>query len=176
MTLSPEKALYFLHILDQWLPPFVRDSKVFMYPLFILLFGKETDTFMNYIDNVLKMDKSEIEEIYDRTMPFNIKRKTNINKACLEKIEYGIVEQKVMDIACGKGFLSIQLSNKYQVTAVDIIIDPNLIESYPEITFKEADVLNIPFANKIFDTVVCAHTLEHIPVIREAIAELRRVT
>lgn len=34
---------------------------------------------------------------------------------------------------------------------------------------------HLPFADAAFDTVVCAHTLEHVPRVHEASAELRRV-
>jgi ubiquinone/menaquinone biosynthesis C-methylase UbiE len=33
----------------------------------------------------------------------------------------------------------------------------------------------LPFGDRAFDTVVCAHTLEHIPDLFRAAAELRRV-
>ena len=50
----------------------------------------------------------------------------------------------------------------HQVTAADICIDPTLVATYPTINFAVADVQKLPFKSKQFDTVVCAHTLEHV--------------
>lgn len=33
----------------------------------------------------------------------------------------------------------------------------------------------LPYGNRVFDTVVCAHTLEHMKDYKKALAELRRV-
>ena len=86
-----------------------------------------------------------------------------------------IAGEKILDACCGNGFLANLLSDNYQVTAVDIIIDPELCSKYPAINFQAANVEALPFADKYFDMVICAHTLEHVRDIHAAIGQLRRV-
>lgn len=45
-----------------------------------------------------------------------------------------------------------------------------------KIKWIKGRIEKLPFADKSFDTVVCAHTLEHVLDIQKAISELRRVT
>ncbi|MDZ7762755.1 MAG: methyltransferase domain-containing protein [Desulfovermiculus sp.] len=49
------------------------------------------------------------------------------------------------------------------------------VRDYPQVTFRQAELPLLPFIDQMFDTVVCTHTLEHIPDIRQAVKELRRV-
>jgi ubiquinone/menaquinone biosynthesis C-methylase UbiE len=44
------------------------------------------------------------------------------------------------------------------------------------VSLEYANVEKLPFGDKSFDTVICAHTLEHVQNIYQAICELRRVT
>jgi ubiquinone/menaquinone biosynthesis C-methylase UbiE len=62
------------------------------------------------------------------------------------------------------------------VTAADIVLDPQFVADYPHIRCQEAAVERLPFPDRAFDTVVCAHTLEHVQELEAAIRELRRVT
>lgn len=41
--------------------------------------------------------------------------------------------------------------------------------------FNCADVTRLPFADKVFDQVICAEVLEHVPDHRRAVAEIYRV-
>jgi ubiquinone/menaquinone biosynthesis C-methylase UbiE len=105
-----------------------------------------------------------------------MERDTDLNEGCIDEIFRHIGGQTVLDVGCGQCFLAGKMSKEYQVTAVDIAIDPALNVRYSNINFVAASVEKLPFRNEEFDTVVCAHTLEHVQNIFAAISELRRVT
>ena len=92
------------------------------------------------------------------------------------KVVVDLPATRVLDIACGRGFLARYLAHRYRVTAADVVIDSQLIKESPQIHFEETRLEKLPFADKAFDTVICTHTLEHVHDINTAISELRRVT
>jgi ubiquinone/menaquinone biosynthesis C-methylase UbiE len=61
------------------------------------------------------------------------------------------------------------------VTATDIVLDESAVARYPDVNFTAANVEDLPFPDRSFDTVVCTHTLEHVQNLQQAIGELRRV-
>ena len=67
------------------------------------------------------------------------------------------------------------MSRSATVTACDIIVRHETRDRCPTVLFCEANIEQLPFADKEFDTVVSTHTLEHVRDVRRAIDELRRV-
>ncbi len=175
MRISRDTALMIHHIMDQWLPPVVRDSRLIMHPLFKMLFGIHAGAFMDFKDKSMEMNSDEIRRVYSETASSHVHRDTDINRECLRKIEKEVIGTRVLDIACGRGYLAGRLAKRHQVTAADFSIDSALRKQIPWVNFREAHICCLPFADNEFDTVVCAHTLEHIPDIRQAVSELRRV-
>lgn len=45
---------------------------------------------------------------------------------------------------------------------------------YPELVM-DLDVTDLPFADEVFDLIICSHVLEHVPNDRKAMRELHRV-
>lgn len=161
-------------IVDEWIPPIIRDAKwVMLLPLKIVL-GHKTNAFINFKDTALELSEEEFTNIYEA---FNADkgRQTHLNKTCIKEILRSIVGKTVLEVGSGNGYLASKMSEKYQVTASDIVIDKKAQDAYPNVRFKKANVEKLPFKNKSFDTVVCAHTLEHVQNIHLAILELRRV-
>lgn len=85
---------------------------------------------------------------------------------------------QILEIGCGDGFLSL-LMNKlgHKVVGVDISLNraKNASKSVTSADFVVADAGALPFLNKVFDVVLCAETLEHIPRFERAIFEARSV-
>lgn len=175
MRISRNATRHIHYILDQLLPPRVRDSRLCMYPLFWILFGKKAGLFMDFKDRASGMDQERLRQVYAQTAACHMNRKTDLTQECVKRIEQNISGQTVLDIACGRGYLAKRLSREYQVTAADMIVDPKAVHDYPQVTFRQAELTDLPFADQEFDTVVCTHTLEHIPDIGQAVNELRRV-
>lgn len=176
MKISRDVTLMVHFVFDQLLPPILRDSKWFMWVPFKVLFKDKAHYFFEFKDKAYRLNESEFLKIYQKTASVHLQRETNINTPCLKAIDENIIGKNVLDIACGRGFLLKRLSGKYNVTAADITIDKKLKEALPGVKFYETRLENLPFKDKEFETVICAHTLEHVQDMYSAISELRRVT
>lgn len=161
--------------LDEFVPPFLRDSKFIMSPIFKILFKEQAELFMTFKNKATNMKKSEFSRIYKEVNKVAVSRKTDLNEACIKKIQKEIKGKTILEVGCGRVYLSNLLSDNYKVTASDIAIDKELIFKYPRLTFVEADAEKLPFKAMAFDTVVCTHTLEHVLNFEKAVSELRRV-
>src|SRR5262249_10008061 len=86
---------------------------------------------------------------------------------------------RVLEVGCGNGSLSRQLEARgMRVVAADVA--PGLLAELRPILpagigLLAARLPRLPFPDRAFDTVVCAHTLEHLPALHEAARELERV-
>lgn len=162
-------------LLDELLPPIVRDSKWFMFLPLKLVLKNNASFFMHFKDKAWQLSAREYQEKYE-SINAQETRKTDLNSACVGEIHKTISGETVLEVGSGKGYLAAELARKYKVTATDLVVDEQLKEAYPNITFISANVEKLPFADKSFDTVICTHTLEHVPNIFQAVSELRRVT
>lgn len=165
-------------VLDNIIPPIVRDSRFFMYPLFWILFKKKSDLFMSFKKNVSTIHRNKILDYYKELSDVHIKRETDLNSKSVDFILDNISGDTVLDIACGRGYLAKRITEKLncKVVGVDFNISNELLEIHSDdLNFIEGDVTKIPFPDNSFDTVTCTHTLEHVLDIQQGIRELRRV-
>jgi len=174
LTRNTTRVIHFF--LDQCLPPWLRDQRWFMWLPFRILFKEKAAFFLDFKDTAANLSSSDLQALYQQLLPYHLARETDLNNACLNEIQNNIVGETVLDAGCGRAFLSDLLSTHYDVTALDMIIAPDLISRYPCVHFTTGDLASLPFPDAAFDTVICAHTLEHIPNILKALQELRRVT
>lgn len=161
--------------LDQWVPPAIRDAKWFMRPAMKALFRDRTDDFATFKDKAFGLTALEYSDVYRRVAPVVIDRETDLNRPCTEQIRRSISGTTVLEAGAGRGYLSGLLSEKFKVTATDIIVRDNVRERHPRVSFQEANVESLPFTDDSFDTVVCTHTLEHVQNLPAAVRELRRI-
>ncbi len=176
ITLSRDLTRWVHFIFDQCLPPLLRDSKWFMWLPFKLLFKDKAEIFFSFKERAPHLSAEEFREIYARAAPVFIQRDTDLNQDSVEAIMQQAVGKTVLDIACGRGYLCRRLAGRgHEVTGADIVIDPALVQAHPEIRFQQANLEALPFPDAAFDTVICAHTLEHVQNPQQAINELRRV-
>jgi ubiquinone/menaquinone biosynthesis C-methylase UbiE len=160
-------------VLDQLLPPIIRDSRWFLSAVFYLLFGSKAKYFLEFKDKVPYLTDEEIDEYYELLEDKFVQRPTDLNKACIRHIEGHISGSSVLDVACGRGFMSELLVKKgLNVTGVDIVI-PEQTSENPN--YIKGRITELPFPDNHFDTVVCTHTLEHIRDVSRAIQEIKRV-
>ena len=88
----------------------------------------------------------------------------------------------VLDVGCGTGEFSSRAAALFPQAKV---IGVDLLESHLELartrftlgnlTFRQADAFELPFANASFDLVVCRHVLQAIPHAERVLAEMVRV-
>lgn len=164
-------------ILDNVVPPLLRDSKLFMGVWFKLLFGDKSKYFMEFKEKAPYMTEEEYKLYYKILEDKHIKRESDLNSKSIDIILEKVIGNNILDIACGRGCLAKLIVNKLgmKVTGIDIYIANNLKECQNPV-FYDGKIENIEFDDKYFDTVICAHTLEHVQDITKAINELRRVT
>lgn len=159
---------------DTWIPPIIRDTYWFMYPIALLAFGKHAKTFLNFRKTAFQLTREEYIRTYKTVNPLFI-RETDLTMSCVTAIEKNIVGKKILEVGSGRGYLAKRLVNHYDITAADIVIDSTL-KKEKRLKCIETPVETLPFKDKSFDTVICTHTLEHVLDFDRAIWQLRRVT
>ncbi len=176
MNLSREASLVISWILNELIPPWIRDQRWFGWMLMKLLYKDRAAMLMRFDSRAFEMSDADFAGIYAATRPPPIKRETDLNHACLERVLTHAVGPNVLDAGCGEGFLARCLAKRFAVTAVDFVVDPKLVAENPKITFRSGNIEALPYPDEAFDTAVCTHVLEHVRNIQAALAELRRVT
>ncbi|TPN81650.1 class I SAM-dependent methyltransferase [Aquimarina algicola] len=165
------------YFMDEWIPPAIRDSKLFMYPLFYYAYkGKNIKEVMNLKKKVFKWTDKELSDFYaNRDTRFSNSRKTDLSKQSIDYIFNNISSDNntLLDVGCGSGFF-LELANKkgFITTGCDII--PN--KSFDHSDYFQGNVEELPFEDDAFDIVTCSHTLEHVVDFEKAVLELKRIT
>jgi len=164
-------------ILDELIPPIVRDSKWFMYLPMKLVLKDTTHDFMSFKNSVFSIDTKEFGNLYERTAHVGaLQGDTDLNAACVEEILGSVAGHTVLEVGCGRGYLAGLLAARgLDVTGCDIVLGDGVAQKYPDVTFVEGNIQRLPFDDESFDVVVSTHTLEHVQDLPGAIAELRRI-
>lgn len=106
---------------------------------------------------------------------------------------YGLVREylgdirglRVLEIACGRGGFARQMAHaSAQVVACDFsgtALRAAKAKMYPTGAPRlgsliQADAQSLPFRDKSFDMVVSCETIEHVPLVEIALAEMHRIT
>lgn len=164
------------YILDEWVPPRIRDSKWFMFLPMRFLMKDATHDFLTFKDWVFKKSDKEFSNLYERTLHVQeLQGETDLNDQCVKEMLKVIKNKRVLEVGCGRGYLANKLSKKNEVTACDIVVSKELKDKYKNVTFKEANIEDLPFKDSSFDVVVTTHTLEHVRNLEKAVSEIRRV-
>lgn len=165
-------------VMDELVPPFIRDSKLFMYPFFYFAYrGKNLKEVMNFKTNVYNYTEKEYSDFYNGLDTISRNRKTDLNQGCIDAILNLLddSEQKIIDIGCGNGFLLEEIARtKKNKTLVGFDLKkPTTERSYE---FVSGNVESLPFEDNSFDVVLCNHTVEHLLSVDQCINELKRIT
>jgi SAM-dependent methyltransferase len=162
-------------LMDEGLPAVIRDNKYFMYPFFYIWFkGENIRHIMEFKTICYTLTPKEMTEIYRNIKTLARDRVTDLNEPSTRFISSSLDSQAktLLDIGCGNGYF-LQEAQKagYQVHGCDVFDE---LEA-KGIAYTKGDILHLPFADNSFDIVTCHHTIEHIPDLEQAIAELKRV-
>ena len=164
-------------ILDELLPPVLRDNYYFMYPLFWIWFkGKNVKRFMNFKSVFHQLTKEEFTSYYE-DYEYIANRATDLSKKSIEYIIEQLGEDKkvsIADVGCGTGYVIKQIQDKGYDNICGIDLVPH--SEFDTVEIKEGNIEALPFPDKAFDIVICSHTLEHVLDLPKAISELKRVT
>lgn len=174
MKLNRNIVNFIRNILENWVPPVLRDSVLFYY-LLKLVFKNRAAYYAAFRPNLIHLNAADYKNYY-QNFP-NIMGQTDLNDACIKNIIKNIAGENILDAGCGRGFLleSIKKSGNYNLTGVDIHVDESMAKRLNTVRFVSSFIDALPFKDKEFDTVVCTHTLEHVINLSNALNELRRV-
>ena len=165
-------------LMDELIPPIIRDSRYFMYPFFCMVYKtkKNLDRKMDFKSLSYKMTEEEyIKFCGECSVPF--KRHTNLCKSNLKLILENLKTERgrLADIGCGNGYLLKkirEINPNLELCGVDVRQDKN----FTDIAFKNGNIAKLDFADNQFDIVTCTHTIEHIINVEAAFSELIRIT
>ena len=164
------------YFMDNWLPPVIRDSRFFMYPVFYYWFeGKNIRKVMNFKKDVFYMSEQEYTDLYKNISIRAKGRPTDMNNASIEHIiaHADKSAETLLDVGSGRGYFLNVLADRtpFKLTGTDMADDiPGLKADY-----KKGYIEKLPFPDKSFDIVTCTHTIEHIINLKQAMDELKRV-
>lgn len=176
MKVSRNFSVHVQYVLDQWVPPRIRDSKWFMYLPMRLVLKNSAEDFMTFKNTVFSMNKEQFSKLYERTGDVQeLQGETDLNEACIKEILKAVKKRKVLEVGCGRGYLAKRLAEKNKVTACDIVIPEKLKKAKDSVKYLEANIEALPFKDNSFEYVVSTHTLEHVQNLPKSVSELRRV-
>lgn len=162
-------------LLDDWLPPVVREWRPLNRAITRVVHGKNFD--LDFKERAFHMSDREIAEAYDELAQGGARfRDTDTTPDQLAAI-VDATEGSVLEVGSGNGRVAQALRERgHDVTAVDVTLGSAMAtRERAKCDVLLAGLPELPFADRAFDTVVCSHTLEHIPDLWAAAAELKRV-
>jgi ubiquinone/menaquinone biosynthesis C-methylase UbiE len=161
--------------LDDFLPPVVREWRPLNRWLATRFHGPAFD--LDFKERAFGMSAKEIAEVYAALDAGGGRyRDSDTTPAQIAAI-VDASRGRVLEVGCGNGAVAEQLvAAGRDVVAVDVTLgSASATRERAGCTVAIAGLPELPFRDRAFDTVVCSHTLEHIPELHAAAAELRRV-
>jgi len=166
-------------ILDQFIPPILRDAYWFMLLPMKLCFSEKYQIAMTFQEKLPFMNSAEYLTCYEEMAPYSFSKKGDLNKECTKMILRNLVGDSVLDVGCGSGFLMDAISKQkpnINIIGMDVLISDSLhTEENDKLKYISGNAEEIPLPDKSADTVICTHVLEHVIDLQKAISELRRV-
>jgi ubiquinone/menaquinone biosynthesis C-methylase UbiE len=162
-------------LLDDWLPPIVREWRPLNSVLARMVHGKNFD--LDFKERAFHMSDRQIADAYGDLAQGGARfRDTDTTPAQLDAI-LAAAQGRVLEVGSGNGAVAERLAQAgHAVVAVDVTLaSVETTAARASCPVLLAGLPDLPFADHAFDTVVCSHTLEHIPDIWAAAAELKRV-
>ncbi len=169
-----ERIIKFL--LNECLPPIIRERRTLMRVLLRLAFGDKGKNFLRFREYGGAFGKSDLREIYSQTQNLKVlQQESDLSDRVIEQINASVIGEEVLDVGGGNGVLANSMQKDYSVSVCDLVLQEKVVEKLPDIEFKEGNVEALPYQDSQFDTVISTNTLEHVPDIHAAVRELRRV-
>jgi ubiquinone/menaquinone biosynthesis C-methylase UbiE len=173
MNRQVTNAIRFL--MDECMPPLIRDNKYFVYPLFYIWFkGNNIKKHMEFKSLVFDWTEEEFARFYQERDSLATDRVTDLSEQSidymLERLDKG--SKTLLDVGCGNGYF-LQKARKagFDIHGCDVLQDVKIEGG----TYHQGNLEKLPFPDNYFDIVTCHHTLEHVINLEVSVSELKRV-
>jgi SAM-dependent methyltransferase len=161
-------------LLDDYLPPVIREWRPLNRWMATTFHGAAFD--LDFKERAFAMSPREFADAYAALAAGGGRyRDTDTTPAQISAI-CEAARGRVLEVGSGNGAVAEALAAQHDVTALEVTLGSAAETARrAHCTTALASLPNLPFADAAFDTVVCAHTLEHVPDLYAAARELRRV-
>lgn len=162
-------------LLDDFLPPVVREWRPLNRWLASRFHGEAFD--LDFKERAFRMSPREFAAAYAALEAGGARyRDTDTTPAQIAALA-AEARGRVLEIGSGNGAVAERLRGAgFDVVAVDVTLaSARATAERARCQVAVAGLPELPFRDRAFDTVVCAHTLEHVPDLYLAVAELRRI-
>jgi len=165
-------------MMDELVPPLIRDSKVFMYPFYYFAYrGKNIREAMSFKSNVYSFTPEEYTNFYKSIDTISRNRKTDLNQGCIDAILdlFDDSEESIIDVGCGNGYILKEIAEQNKNKSLHGF-DLKKPKGELPFIFTSGNIESLPFEDNSFDTVLCNHTIEHLLGEEKCVRELIRIT
>lgn len=169
------------YLLDELVPPAIRDSRWFMWPFYVLAYGTfSVRPFMEFKSRAYFMTDEEYRDFYASLgNSISRRRATDLNEASVDFILNMMPPEHngaVLDVGAGNGYLLDRLAQARRwtrIAGVDVVARPDPARRFES---HAGQLPTLPFGDKEFDVVTCTHVIEHLLDVEASVKELLRVT
>lgn len=174
MRLGRKASLWINDALDRYLPPVLRDSKLFG-SVARRMYGQLTVDVVDLKDKAFYLSRAEFAAFYQSLRSRFDQGVTDLTPESLAGVLRTVEGDSVLDVACGLGYVCERLAPDHRVVGCDVAVSAGRRGTHPNVRWCDGNVEELPFRDGSFDTVVSTHTLEHVQHLGIALEELRRV-
>jgi SAM-dependent methyltransferase len=173
--MSRTASLRINDVLDRWLPPVIRDSKL-IGRMVRSFYAPLTEDITTFKDRAFYLSRAEYAAFYQSLRSKVDQGDTDLTPESLDAVVDAVTGDRVLDVACGTGHLASVLAGRgHAVVGCDVAVTAGRRGADARVEWCDGNVEQLPFRDGAFDTVVSTHTLEHVQHLGVAIGELRRV-
>jgi ubiquinone/menaquinone biosynthesis C-methylase UbiE len=174
VKLSRRASLWINEALDRYVPPVLRDSRLFG-NLARRMYRDLTVDIVDLKDEAFYLSRAEFADFYKSLQSKFKQGVTDLTRESLAGVLRAVRGRSVLDVACGLGYVSEQLAPNHDVVGCDVAVAAGRRGTHTNVLWCGGNVEELPFRDSAFDTVVSTHTLEHVQHLATALEELRRV-
>tara|TARA_B110000971_G_C19903400_1_gene451067 strand:- start:1 stop:699 length:699 start_codon:yes stop_codon:yes gene_type:complete len=162
-------------ILEEIIPPIIRDSFIFKFITTKVMKNKNLE---NFKSNIINMDHKEYKNIYKNLEVLH--ENSDLSKVCIDMILKKVKHKSVIDVGCGDGFLLSKVKEKFpNISLSGIEMNPTQAIrkklKHKGIKLIKLKIEKLDNIKHKYDTVICTHVLEHILDINKAYDNLKKI-